>query len=307
MSKRATVFCMSVVLLAPGLTVAQSQELATGPLTLSAKKHYPWDNPLHSELAINGKTVNIYSSDTSEPVAEHFKEGWNTITIKTTPQEPATKNNGLTFLIGPIQESPDRKQKVMTPVLWEFRNDTDWKFAGGKYSHPLGPDMKEVTLSYSVYYGGMQHENAKIKAGDFVLTAKPYYADVSRAHGSWNSPVTATAFVNGTVLNTWMIAARDVVITSLLKQGKNEIKLVSTRVKNSIRANDIVFQVLGPAEWNVTKGEYVLPAVVEFKGMEGWIRDSKSGQLVHPSKPASETVERTIPFFLKEAPKVAEK
>ena len=195
----------------------------------------------------------------------------------------------------------------MTPVLWEFRNDTDWKFADGKYSHPLGPDVKEVTLSYSVYYGGMQYENAKIKAGDFVLTAKPGYTDVSQAHGSWNSPVTATVFVNGAALNTWMIVARDVVITSFLKQGKNEIKLVSTRVKNSIRANDTVFQVLGPAEWNVTQGKYVLPSVLQFKGMEGWIRDSKSGQLANASKPASETVERTIPFILKEDPKVAEK
>jgi len=45
---------MNAVLIALRLMVAQSQDSATGLLTFSAKEHYPWDNPLHSELAING-------------------------------------------------------------------------------------------------------------------------------------------------------------------------------------------------------------------------------------------------------------
>jgi len=54
-------------------------------------------------------------------------------------------------------------------VLWEFRNETDWKLDNGKYAHPLGPDVKKVTLSYRIYYAGLQNENTNLRAGDFVL------------------------------------------------------------------------------------------------------------------------------------------
>lgn len=114
--------------------------------------------------------------------------------------------------------------------------------------------------------------------------------------------MTATVFVNGTPLNTFTVSSRQVVITPYLKQGKNEIKLISTRVKNAIRQNDIEFQVGGPAEWNVTKGSYELAPVVQFGSMQGWKQDPKSGQFTNPAKLNSETVERVIPFFLKVAP-----
>ena len=184
----------------------------------------------------------------------------------------------------------------MEPIIWEFRNDTDWKFDNGRYSHPLGPDVKEVTLSYKIYYAGLQNENIKLKAGDFVISGKPTY-------GSWNSPITATVFVNGTPLNSFLLAKRGMVITPFLKQGKNEIKLISSRVKNSIRNNDIEFDIAGPAEWNVAKGQYLVKPILQFKSMQGWTLDSKTGMLVNRAKPDSESIERVIPFVLKEAPK----
>ena len=156
--------------------------------------------------------------------------------------------------------------------------------------------MKEVTLSYKIYYAGLQNENIKLKAGDFVISGKPTY-------GSWSSPITATVFVNGTPLNSFLLAKRGMVITPFLKQGKNEIKLISSRVKNSVKNNDIEFEVAGPAEWNVGKGQYLLKSILQFKSMQGWTLDSKTGMLVNRAKPVSESIERVIPFVLKEGPK----
>jgi len=292
----STVLVLAVIAAALFITV-YSQEASSAPLTIWVKKNYSsWDNPLQSEFIINGKTINIYSADTFESVQEHFKPGWNTITIKTTPQEPASKDNHLIFRIGPAAKDEAGKKMTMSPVVWQFFNGTDWKFDAGKYSHPLGPDVKEVTLTYNLYYAGVQPEEPKLKAGDYILSAQPTY-------NSWSTPVTATLWVNGTPFTSFTTARRQIVITPNLKQGKNEIKLVSHRVKNSIRDNDIKFDILGPAEWNVTEGKYILAPVVQFKAKQGWTLDSKSGMLINPTKPDSETIERVIPFFLKEAPK----
>ncbi len=274
-----------------------AQETGSNVFLLGVKRVFStWDNPLHSELSVNDKTVNIFTSDTVEPIGQYLKEGWNTITIKTTPQQPANRNNGLIFRLGPAHKPPGKDQWIMDPVIWEFRNDTDWRFADGKYSHPLGPDVKEVTLSYRIYYAGLQTENIDLKAGDFVISGKPTF-------GSWNTPVTATVFVNGKPLNTFLLAKRGTVITPFLKEGKNEITLISTRVKNSIKNNDIEFEVAGPAEWNVGKGQYVLGrSILQFKSMQGWTVDSKTGMLFNLAKPDSESIERVIPFVLKEGP-----
>jgi len=288
---------LAVMLLGLSSLPVSAQETGSEPLLLWVKRNYNgWDNPLHSELSVNGKTVNIFTSDTFEPIGQYLKEGWNTVTIKTTPQQQANQGNGLIFRLGPAHKAPGKDQWIMEPILWEFRNDTDWKFANGKYSHPLGPDVKEVTLSYKIYYAGLQNENTKLKAGDFVLRGKPSY-------NGWNAPITATVFVNGTPLNSFLLAQRGIVITPFLKQGKNEIKLVSSRVKHSVEKNDIAFEVAGPAEWNVGKGQYLLKPILQFKSMEGWTLDSKTGVLVNRAKPDSESIERVIPFFLKEGPK----
>jgi hypothetical protein len=256
-----------------------------------AREYTAWDNALHSELSINGTLVNIFTSDTFEPVAEYLEPGWNTITVKTTAQEPANRNNELILRIGPARQ--DGKQMVMSPVLWEFRNGTDWRFQDGTYTHPLGPGVKEVTLTHRVYFAGMAHEQQELEAGDFVLAAKPTYP--------WNAPVTATVFVNDTPLNTFMLATRQIVVTSLLKEGRNEIRLVSSRT-GSIRNNDIEFSVAGPAEWNVQRNGYTVTPIVQFKSMQGWTLDPKTGVLINKASPESETIERTIPFVLKGDP-----
>ncbi len=293
MSKRSFLIVVLFSFLALGW-VGSAAAASDAPLSVWVQRNYvSWDNPLHSEFIVNGKTINIFTSDTIESVEEHFKPGWNTITIKTTPQVPASKDNQLTMRIGPMRKEGNKM--IMDPVLWQIGNGTDWKFAVGNYSHPLGPDVKEVTLSYNVYYVGPEPENKTIKAGDYVLSGKPTYE-------SWNSPVTAAVTINGTPLNSFALAGRTIVITPYLKQGKNEIKLVSTRVKNSIRDNDIAFQILGPAEWNVQQGKFLLAPVLQFRTKQGWTIDTKSGLLINPIKRDSETIERVIPFMLKEAP-----
>lgn len=297
MSRRILLLLLTVMFVGLTSLPVSAQKTGSEPFLLWVKPNFgSWDNPLHSEFSVNGKTVNIFTSDTFEPIGQYLKEGWNTITIKTTPQQPANKSNGLIFRLGPAHKTPGKDQWIMEPIIWEFRNDTDWKFDNGRYSHPLGPDVKEVTLSYKIYYAGLQNENLKLKAGDFIISGKPTFS-------SWNSPITATVFVNGTPLNSFLLAKRGMVITPFLKQGKNEIKLISSRVKHSIEKNDIEFEVAGPAEWNVGKGQYLLKPILKFKSMQGWTFDSKTGILVNRAKPDSESIERVIPFFLKEVPK----
>jgi len=279
----------------PVLLVATEVSLDSAQIMIWAQRNYnSWDNPLETELSVNGNLVNIFSSDTFEPIEKYLKNGWNDLTLITRPQVPAGKDNELIFRVGPMQADPkDAKRMVMAPVLWEFRNGTDWSFNNGLYSYPLGPNVKEVTLSYQLYYAGLDLENQQLNAGDFVLQGKPNYT-------SWNSPVTATVFVNGTPLNSFTLHPRQVVITKLLRPGKNEIKLISRRVKNAIKDNDILFTVGGPAEWNVSRKQYLFKPIVEFKARQGWQQDAATGQLINPAAPDSETIERVISFVLKE-------
>jgi len=288
------VLCIGLLWPAPSVN---AQKVEAGKIHVWVDRNFSsWDCPLHSEFVINGQTVNIYTSDTFEPIEEYLKPGWNEITITTTAQEPAENGNGLIFRIGPMAPDPRNERNVlMNPVLWEFRNDTDWTLKDGVYSHPLGPGVKEVTLSYRFYWAGLELENSELKAGDFVLRGKPNFR-------SWNSPVLATVFVNGTPLNSFLLAERQIVITSMLKPGKNEIKLVSARVKDSIENNDVIFEVAGPAEWYVDRNQFVLAPVVQFKAMQGWSKEPRTGQLVNKLKPEADTIERTIPFILKQPP-----
>lgn len=275
---------------------AQEPKFEEGQLYVWVDRNYnSWENPLHSEFIVNGETVNIFTAETFEPIQKYIKSGWNEITIKTTPQEPAGSENDLIFRIGPMfRDAKDSARFVMNPVLWKFRNGTDWKLNDGKYSHPLGPDVKEVTLSYRLYWAGLEHETAELKEGDYVLQATPVY-------DSWNSPVAATVFVNGTALNSFLLGDRQIVITPLLKPGKNEVKLVSSRVKNAISENDIKMSVGGPAEWYADRNQFMLKPVNEFKAGQGWTKEAKTGQLISSADANADTIERTIAFMIKES------
>ncbi len=275
----------------PQVTVEDDSPLPE--LTVLVKKSYGNENPLHSELIVNGTSVDIFKSDTQKSLGGLMKRGWNTITIKTRPQEPASETNGLTFHIGPLQTT-DEGKTIMQPVLWKFRNDTDWTFKNRKFSHPLGPDTKEVEISFRVYYTGLEHEQAKLREGDYVLEGSASYGN--------NAPITATVFVNNTPLNSFLLEQRQAVITPLLKQGRNEIRIVSNRVPNAIEDNDINFEVSGPARYSPGKSKYEVAPICQFKSMQSWGRDKRTGQLVNKVKAGTETIERVIPFHLDEDP-----
>ncbi len=255
-----------------------------------------WENPMQAEFIINGETVDIFTTDTYSNIDSYLKKGWNEITVKTTPQEPANDNNYLEFSIGPIHTNPKNSREFfISPVLWAFDNGTDWKFQkdSGTFLHPLGPDTKEISLTYHVYYGPMDYDMLNLEKGDYIL-------DVKRRWGAWNSPVSATIVINGTPLPTFVGAHRKLVITPLLKKGKNEVKLISHRVKDAIDGNDLECFIGGPATWSIEDKEYQFKPVTEFKAMQGWKRDKATGQLVNIQDPKAEIIERTILFMIKE-------
>jgi hypothetical protein len=290
MRARHTMAITTAVTIALTASIAFTQPSSDALSVLVSKTYGSYDNPLHTEFTLNGKTVNIFTGETVESLAGHLKPGWNSFVLKTTAQEPATDGNGLQFKIGPASKKGN--QIVVGPVLWMLRNDADWKHSGATYTHPLGPGVKEVTLTYNLYYAGMDLEQSELKAGDYVLQGKATY-------GSYASPVVGTVWINGTPLNSFTPAPRQIVITKLLKPGRNEIRLVSGRVPNAIVTNDIEFLVGGPAEWNVSQNRFTLPTITTFKTLQGWQRDSKTGQLVNLANAQSETIERTIPFIMK--------
>lgn len=256
-------------------------------------------NMLHTELKINGQLVDVFSSDTFKPIDTYLQKGENTIIFRTFQKGSEDRENGLILRIGPTRKDEKRNRMVMDPVLWEFRNRTDWDFKDGKYIHALDPDTKEMTLTYRVYFAGLEHEAKPIRKGDFVLQAKTGYS-------SWNAPVTATVYVNGRPLNSFMLHERQAVITPLLRQGKNEIKIISRRVKDSLRENDLTLTVAGPAEYIPAQKQFRVKPIVEAKAMTGWKRDKTTGQLANTNDPAAEEDERTLTFTLEEVPKVAD-
>ena len=253
------------------------------------------ENPLHSEVAINGTTVDIFTSDKFEPIEKYLQEGWNTVTVTTTPQEPSNAENSLIFRIGPAYRHPQEKKLAMKPVLWEFRNGTDWTMReDGTWRHARGPKVKQVELSFQFYFAGLTAEMRELDEGDLVLMADP------RSNGR-NPSVSGTIFVNGTPLNTFFQPQRQVVITPYLKKGKNEIRIVSARVKNGVQENDLEFVIAGPARWNASEEKYELKPLLQFRGMQGWVRDGMSGQLLNRTDPQSDTIERVIPLLLKDS------
>jgi hypothetical protein len=295
LSRRPARILVVVIALVAAAAAVWAQTEA--PITIWVQKNYGgWENPLHSELSLNTELVNIFGADSFEPIQSKLKNGWNVITVVTRPQEPATRGNELIFRIGPMVKDQAANQMVMTTVLWEFRNGSDWKLDAQKavYSHPLGPTVKEVKQEFPVYFAGLDLEAKELEEGDYILVGKPQYA-------GWSSPFTTTVAVNGTWLNTFMLAERQVVITSLVKPGRNELKIVSNRVKNTIRDNDYDIMVGGPAEWNVSQNQFNIAPIVEAKAEQGWRKDEKSGQFVNPAAPDSATIERTIPFVVKAA------
>jgi hypothetical protein len=253
------------------------------------------ENPLHSEITINGRIVDVFSSDTRKPIAKHLRTGWNTIAVKTTPQIPANGANALFFDIGPVAKDPKSGEPTMTKVLWHFQNDTDWEFEDGSFQHPRAPDAKDVTLEYRVYYAGLTHEQAKLKDGDYVIQAEANYQ-------SSNVPLAASVFVNGSPLNSFLGGSRQVVITPLLKQGKNEIKLVTHAVADAFGDNEITFDVGGPCKYNAPKMSFEMDPVIQLKAMQGWERSGATGQLINADDPEARSLERTVTFFLEEAP-----
>ena len=288
---RASV-CWSVALVVLSGAVVQVASQDSAPLSVWVERQFKgWDNPLHTEFVVNGTTVDIFTSDTVVPVVDHIKPGWNTIVLKTTPQVPATRNNGLTVRVGPARK--EGSKIVMAPVLWSFHNQTDWRLEkDGRYSHPLGPNVTDVALTFKVYYAGLEREGGELEAGDYVLVGKPTFK-------GWNSPVVATVWINGTPFNSFTTTERQLIVTDLVKPGKNEIKLVSGRVPNAIKNNDVEFWIGGPAEWSVADRRFTVKPVVQFKAMQGWRQNRQTGQLENPMKAGAEEIERVIPFMLK--------
>ncbi len=123
-------FLITLMMSLASLCHAGQKEFQEGKIYIWVARNYTsWENPLQSELSINGKTINIYTTDTFERIGQYLKQGWNNISIKTTPLEPANDGNDLIFRIGPMQRDPNNSARfIMSPVIFKFRNGTDWTY-----------------------------------------------------------------------------------------------------------------------------------------------------------------------------------
>jgi hypothetical protein len=254
-------------------------------------QQYSNDCPLVSELRVNDKLVEEFSSTSQRAIGKHLKMGWNTLTLKTKARPEVKEWNYLDFDIGPTRKDAQSGKVVMSPVVWSFTNKSDWSEQNKVVKHRLGPDVKEVTLTFRLYFAGLKHEAASVKAGAFILNHNQSYHETP--------PVTSTVFVNGTALTTFLGTKRNtVVVTPLLKKGKNEVRLVSSRIPNALDNNAVSFHVGGPAEYNATNSKFEFSPVLNFRSTDGWVQDKKSGQWGVEGKPELTSADRTFTFML---------
>lgn len=269
-------------------------------IAIWVSRSYSWENPLHSEVRVNSKLINEFSSEGQEPIGKHLKMGWNTITVKTAVKGPEKNSNSLRFSIGTTRKKADSVELEMDRVLWKFDNGSDWSHKDNKMVHKLGPKTREVTHTYRLFFAGLKHESQTIEDGDYVLQAHQSY--------HWLPPVVGTIFVNDTPFTTFLGESRPhVVVTDQLKKGRNVIKLVGTRVSNVLGGNDFKFSLGGSAEWSAQQDQFLLRPMKEFTVMGGWAQDKKTGQWLNEEKPDSDTYERTIEVILNEDPKAKKK
>ena len=255
------------------------------------------DCALETELTINDKSVGKFQSSTQKDITDLVKAGRNTIVLTTTPQEPASTDNCLTFRIGAVTTNAKTKKTTMNPIVMVARNDRDWKLNAdtGKFTHPFGPNpktpaKKSVSLTYNFYYAGLDGDRAEVKEGDYVLQGESFFGD--------NPSVVATVTVNGKSVGSFLGGRRSLVITDLLKPGENEIRLETEAVANQLYDNSTSFEILGPMAYSTAKEKFLGKQVVQIKAMEGWARDKNTGVLHVKGKPGTFTHERTIRFTL---------
>jgi hypothetical protein len=117
---------------------ADAEQSGEAPVMVWVRRQSVYqENSLQSEFSINGETVDVFTSDTQKAIGKHLKKGWNDIVIETTPQQPASNDNCLSFSIGPVSRDKNDRQ-VMMP-LWNFGNSTDWEFKEAGFPMPPAP------------------------------------------------------------------------------------------------------------------------------------------------------------------------
>ena len=239
-------------------------------------------NPLHSQLRINGQVVDTFEDRSQWTVSKRIDAGtWNEFTLLTKAQQPIKGANHLTFGVGPVTKTANGER--MSPIVWDFVNNEGWELKNGQYQHRTNEKVVAVKLQF--YYGNLKHESRKPASHDYVISSRG-------ASRSRNPSVTATVFVNGTPLTTFSTTPRRAVITDLLKQGSNTIKIVTHRVEGSLTDNDIRIQMSGPAVGSQSGRRGVL----WLSALTGWQRDAK-GKLI-TGKGESKRLEREVSFYL---------
>ena len=276
---------------------APAGELKDDLMLWVSKPHGSGGSFLKSEVLINGQKVGAFENNAQVKVDKYLKKGANLITVKTAPRSPlGDYDRGLYFQVGQVHKEGDREEQVMTPVLWQFPNYEGWQAKDGKATHDLGPDVKEVTNTFTVVYAGCDADKAKTAAGDYVLQGGPTNTASFAAAPS-------TVIVNGTPLTSFYGSSRQVVLTPYLKKGENKLEITTKRVTESLDGRDYAFNLVGPMEYSVKQKKLIGPKITEFRNLEGWKNDPKTGQLVNSEDPKSDTVKQVVTFILEEAPK----
>lgn len=254
-------------------------------------------NHLTSEIVINGQNLGKFNTETKQKLDGVIKRGWNDVVITTSPSKPTVDCEGLQFTIGAVRRDEKKGADVMDRPLWSFTNKNGWRFEDGRFIHALGPKTKQAVHAVKLYYAGLEHERTEsANEGDYVLEC-----DVNSYDGD---PVAATVFVNGAPLNTFFNQQRQIVITDLLKQGRNEIRLVTGAMSNNSKGDYQGFKILGPLEYNVARQTLVGMPVLQFKSMVGWRRDPDSLRLTYVEDPKAQSSEERFTFELDRAPGV---
>ncbi len=233
---------------------------------LVVRREYSWEPGLRIEPMINGTSVGVFSDMNALKIGHLLKKGENTIEFRSSPVASSAKDNTMQVSIGEAKLNSDGSSVQMDRVLWSYDNDADWSYqsADGKFVYKMNPSAKESTVTAKVMLNGLQCETP-IGHGDFVIEGKYEY--------SWASPITATIFVNNQPTSSLLNSSRTLVISSLLKPGNNEIKIVSRGVDNSLASDNALNITIGKCKFNPANNSYTMTSIESRNASAGLVRN----------------------------------
>lgn len=276
-----------------GLTAAERAEFDL--MHVFSRKNFGYPNGLHTEVLVNGTSAGVLTDKGALPIGRLLRPGENVLQFRTFCGARTTSGYPTCLIldVGPAHRTGSGLQ--MDRALWAYSNGADWAFQKGPglWTHKADPAAKDATVTARVYFTGLKGEGG-VGRDDYVLHA---------ANGVANHfpPLTATAFINDVPVNSVFGVQRAVVITHLLRPGKNSVKLVARGLENHLGPDNPLKLSVGRGKFNAASGK-VLISPLFTQHAEADLRRDDDNRWVSVADPKAGTVTYTHELEVDELP-----